>query len=126
MDHLAAAALAYAVDNFLICQYAFAGGTPVDVHFFFVCESLFEKLNEDPLGPLVIIGIGGVYFTAPVKGDSQRPDLLFKSCDIIPGNDFGVYMVFDSVVLGGRRIIKNKNTILVLISMPPLQRLMNY
>ena len=68
MDDLAAAALADAVDDFLVCQHALTAGTPVDVHFLLVGEALLVQLQEDPLSPLIILGVGGVDLTVPVKG----------------------------------------------------------
>ena len=67
-DNLAAAAFADAVDHLFICQDAFAGGAPVDRHFTFIGKPMLEKLEENPLGPLVIARIGGVNFAVPVKG----------------------------------------------------------
>ena len=45
----AAAALAHAVDHFLVCQHALAGGTPVDVHLLFIGQPGLEQLEENPL-----------------------------------------------------------------------------
>ena len=51
-DNRASAALAHAVYNFLVCKTYLTGSTPVDRHFFFICQSGFEKFQENPLGPV--------------------------------------------------------------------------
>ena len=55
VNDLAAAALAHAVDNFLVGQHALAAGAPVDVHFLLVSQTMLIQLQEDPLGPLIIL-----------------------------------------------------------------------
>ena len=100
MDNLTAAALADAVDYLLVGKHALAGGTPVDVHLFFIGKTLLEKLNKDPLRPLVVVGIGGIDLAAPVKGDAERLDLLFEAGDIVLGYNLGVNVVLDGIVLG--------------------------
>ena len=40
---LAAAALAHAVDNFLVGQHALAAGAPVDVHFLLVGQAVLDR-----------------------------------------------------------------------------------
>ena len=69
-DDFTAAALAYAIDDLFVRQNALAGGTPVDRHLLFVGKIMLEKLEEDPLRPLVIVGVGGIDLTAPVEGDT--------------------------------------------------------
>ena len=102
MNYLTAAALADTVDDLFVGKYHLTGGTPVDRHLLFVCQSLFVQLQENPLGPFVVIGIGGVDFAVPVKGDAQRLELLLKACHVIFGDNLGMDMVFDCKVLGGQ------------------------
>ena len=61
---------------------------------------MLKELNKNPLSPLVIIGIRGIDLAAPVKRDTERLDLLFKTRDIVLCNDFRVDMIFNSVVFG--------------------------
>ena len=100
MHNLAAATLADSVYDLFICKHAFAGGAPVYIHFFFIGKSVLEELNENPLSPLIIIRIGSVDFTAPIKGNAERLNLLFKAGNILLCNYFGINVVFDCVVLG--------------------------
>ena len=69
-DDLAAAALAHAVDYLFVSKHALAGGAPVDSHLLFIGEVMLEQLQKDPLGPLVIVGVGGVDLAAPVERDT--------------------------------------------------------
>ena len=102
VDDLAAAALADAVDDLLVREHALAGGAPVDVHLLLIGQPRFEQLEENPLGPLVILRIGGGNLPAPVKADAQGLDLLFKPGDVLLGHLGGVDVVLDGVVLGGQ------------------------
>ena len=102
VDDLAAAALADAVDDFLVCQHALAAGTPVDVHFLLVGEALLVQLQEDPLGPLIILGVGGVDLTVPVEGEAQCLELLPEVVNIPLGDDGRMDVVLHGEVLGGQ------------------------
>ena len=98
-DNLAAAPLAHAADHFFVGQHAFAGGAPVDRHFLFIGQPLLKQLEKDPLGPFVIVGIGGVDFPRPVEGQAQRLQLALEAGHIVFGHDFGMNVVFDGKVL---------------------------
>ena len=102
MHHLAAAALAHAVDNFLVGQHALAAGAPVDVHFLLVSQTVLVQLQEDPLGPLVVLGVGGVDLTIPVKGEAQRLELAAEMIHVALGDDGRVDVVLHGEVLGGQ------------------------
>jgi len=102
VHHLAAAALAHAVDNFLVGQHALAAGTPVDVHFLLVSQTVLVQLQEDPLGPLVVLRVGGVDLTIPVKGEAQRLELAAEMIHVALGDDGGVDVVLHGEVLGGQ------------------------
>ncbi len=68
---LGPAALTVPIDHFLIRQTHFTGGAPINGHLSLVSQSLFEELDENPLGPLVIVGIGCIYDPTPIKGEAQ-------------------------------------------------------
>ena len=102
VHHLAAAALAHAVDNFLVGQHALAAGAPVDVHFLLVSQTVLVQLQEDPLGPLVVLGVGGVDLTVPVEGEAQSLQLLAEVVHIVLGDDGRVDVVLHGEVLGGQ------------------------
>ena len=100
VDHLAPAALADAVHDLFVRQYHLAAGAPVDRHLLFVGEPALKELEEDPLGPPVVIGIGGVDLPVPVEAESQALELGLKPLAVVVGHLFGVDVVFDGVVFG--------------------------
>ncbi len=71
VHHLAAAALANAVDHLLVGKHALAAGAPVDVHLLLIGKAVLIELQEYPLGPLVILRVDGGYLPAPVEGYAQ-------------------------------------------------------
>ena len=60
---------------------------------------MLEQLQEDPLRPLVILRIGGVDATIPVKAVAQHFQLAGKVGDVVVGNDGGMDMILDGEVL---------------------------
>ena len=74
--HLRAAALAFTVYNFLICQSGLAGRAPVDREFLLICKARLEHFHEDPLGPFVEIRICRIDFHIPVVKRRYIVDLL--------------------------------------------------
>ena len=101
-DHLAAAALAHALHHFLVGQDALAAGAPVHRHGGLVGQAVLEHLQEDPLGPLIILGVGGVYTAVPIEAVSQHFKLAGKVLDVFLGDHSGMDMVFDGEVLRGQ------------------------
>ena len=63
---------------------------------------MFPELEEDPLGPLVVAGVGGVDLPLPVKGVAQHLELTAEVLNVVVGHLGGVDVVFDGVVLGGQ------------------------
>ena len=102
VDDLAAAALAHAVDHFFVGQDALAAGAPVDVHFLLVGQAVLVQLQEDPLGPLVVFGVGGVDLAVPVEGEAQSLELLTEMIHVLLGDDGRVDVVLHGEVLGGQ------------------------
>ena len=100
--HLTAAALAHAVDHFFVGQAALAAGAPVDGHFRLVGQPVFQKLEENPLSPLVIGGVGGVHLPGIVKAEAQPLELLPEVVDVLLGDDGGMHVVLDGEVLRGQ------------------------
>ena len=60
------------------------------------------KLQEDPLGPLVIILVDGRDFLVPVIGKPEGIDLLLEMGDVLSGEFLGVDVVLDRELLGGQ------------------------
>jgi hypothetical protein len=100
--NFAAAAFAFAADNFFVSENDLTGGTEVNAHFLFVSKAAFEELKEDPLSPFIIVGIGGVDLSGPVEGKAEGFDLFAETSYVIFGNDLGADVVFNSVVFGGK------------------------
>jgi hypothetical protein len=65
--NFAAAAFAYAVYDFFIRKTDFAACAEIYRKFFFIRKSRFKKLEENPLRPFVVFGIGCVNLSRPVK-----------------------------------------------------------
>jgi hypothetical protein len=63
---LAAAALAGARDDLFVGQDRLIRGAPVHRRFFPVGQPPLEELDEDPLGPAVVVRVRGVDDIAPV------------------------------------------------------------
>ena len=101
-DDLAAAALAHAVDHFLVSQHALAACAPVDGHGGLVGQAVLEHLQEYPLRPLVVLGVGGVHAAVPVKAVSQHLQLLGEILDVVLRDDGRVDVVLDGIVLRGQ------------------------
>ncbi len=99
MDNFRSTAFAHAADHLFIGQYTFAGCTPVNGHLFFIGQALFKQLQEDPLGPFVIVGIGRVDFPVPVKRKAQAFQLAFEPIDILLGHDLRMNMIFNGKIL---------------------------
>ncbi len=99
-DDFAAAPLADAVHDLLVGQHAFARSAPVDGHLFFVGEAALEKLQENPLRPPVVFRIRRVDFTGPIERKPKGLKLLPEPGDVLPGDDGGMNVVFDGVILG--------------------------
>ena len=93
------AAFAGAVDHLFVSQYGLAARTPVDRVFFFVSQSFFKELNEDPLHPPVIILVTSSYFSVPIVGKAEFTQLLFHFVDIVPGPFARMDPVLDRRVL---------------------------
>ena len=63
---------------------------------------MLEHLQEDPLGPLVVVGVGGVDAAVPIKAVAQHLQLAGEVGDVLLGDDGRVDMVLDGVVLRGQ------------------------
>ena len=70
---------------------------------------MLVQLQEDPLGPLVVLGVGGGDLAIPVKGEAQRLELLTEVIHILFGDDGRVDVVLHGKVLGGHPNIIQTN-----------------
>ena len=98
-DNRRTAALADALDHFLIGQNALAACTPVHGHLGLVGQTVFVKLQENPLGPLKITGVRSIDFPVPVKAVAQSLQLAAEILDVVLGDDTGMDMILNGKVL---------------------------
>ena len=97
-DNFTAAALADAVNDLFVSKDALAGGAPVDGHGRLVCKAVLIHLEEYPLRPLIVLGVGGIDAAIPVKAVAEHFQLAGEVCDIVFGDYCRMDMVFDSIV----------------------------
>ena len=71
-------------------------------HVRLIGEPLLEHLQEDPLRPFVVIGIGCVYFPGPVIYGPDFLQLPFEVLDVALRADAGLDAFLDSIVFRGR------------------------
>ena len=98
----AAAALAHALDDLFVGEDALAAGAPVDGHGGLIGHVVLEELEEDPLRPLIVGGVGGIDTAIPVKAVAEHLELIGEGLDVVLRDDGGVDMVLDGVVFGGQ------------------------
>ena len=75
--------------------------TPPLIRLFLVGEAGFEKLEETPLGPAVVFGVGSVYFPAPIYCEAKAFELGTEVVDVGFGGVFGRGAGFNGIVFGG-------------------------
>src|SRR2546427_106777 len=81
--HRRAAALAAAVDDLLVGKHSLVFGAPVHRRALPVRESGSEQLQEEPLRPLVVGGVGGRELVAPVEHPAEAPQLAPEVLDVL-------------------------------------------
>ena len=95
-----AAALALAVDDFLVGEHGAERGTPVDGHRRLVREPAPEQLQEDPLRPAYVARIGGVDLARPVVAEAEHLELALERRDVVRRRPRGMLPGLDRVLLG--------------------------
>ncbi len=63
---------------------------------------MLVQLEENPLGPLVVAGVGGVHHPVPVKAEAQHFELAGEVGDVVLRHLGGVDVVLDGVVFRGQ------------------------
>ena len=68
------------------------------------------ELEENPLGPADVLGVGGGDFAVPIVGKPKRFELAPEGDDVGGGGDGGMLAGFDRVLLGGQaeRIVAHR------------------
>ena len=84
VDVLVAFAVAGAVGvDLFVGEHGLAAFAPPDRHFGFVGEAFLEELEENPLRPFEVFGVGGVDFAVPVVGEAEHLDLAAERVDVL-------------------------------------------
>jgi hypothetical protein len=60
------------------------------------------ELQEDPLGPAHVVGVGRVYLAVPIVGEAEALELAAEIVDIVLGVDARVFAGLAGVFLGGQ------------------------
>ena len=92
--HRGAGAPALAVDHLLVGQHGLVHRIPVHDLGLAVGDALFQHLQEQPLVPLVVAGIAGGDFAAPVDGQAHGLHLLLHVGDVLDRPLRGRHTVF--------------------------------
>ena len=95
MADVALAALAV-----LVGENNFAVRAIVDQSLVSEDKAMIKELEEDPLGPLVIVILGRIYRSGPVKGESNAFKLIGKLRNVGIGDHAGMRVCLDGIVLG--------------------------
>ncbi len=66
------ATFAFSIHHLFVGKADLARRTPINIYFGFISETLFQKLQEDPLRPFIVFRIGGVYLPRPVKRNTKH------------------------------------------------------
>src|SRR5262249_32712257 len=74
--------------------------TPVDRHKGFVGQAMMVHLQEDPLRPAVVIGIGGIDLARPVIHRPDLVELTAERADILVRAHARMDAFFDGVIFG--------------------------
>ena len=99
-DDRRAAALTHTLDNFFVCQHAFAACAPVDGHRGLVCQPVLVHLEEDPLRPLIVLRVCRVDDAVPVEAVAEHLELAGEVFDVLLRDNCRMDMVLDGEVLG--------------------------
>ena len=97
--HNRVTALAVSVDHLLVGEHGLVDRAPVDSRRLLVSESLLVELEEQPLGPLVIVGLAGDNLLAPVNHQAGALKLPPEVFDVSRSQRGGVDTDLDGVIL---------------------------
>ena len=86
LDQIAGFDVAAVLDLF-VGEHGAERRAPVDRHLGDVGEVFLHQAQEDPLGPAVILGIGGRDLALPVVGKAEPLDLAAEVVDVAFGDD---------------------------------------
>ncbi len=93
-----AASFAVATDDFLVRESDVAAWAPVHRRRLPIRKTAFVQLQEDPLGPPVVVRIARVDFARPVVHRADFGELTLERGDVVLGGDTRMNLVRDGVV----------------------------
>ncbi|MPM59035.1 hypothetical protein SDC9_105873 [bioreactor metagenome] len=97
-----AAPLAVALDDLLVGQHGLVIGAPVDHRVLAIGQAPLEEPEEQPLGPAVVLDVGGVQSPAPVDTQAVALEGAGLGLDVLVRPLGGVGVALDGGVLGGQ------------------------
>ena len=100
LGHQRVAAFAATVDHLLVGQDGLAVGAPVDVGRLAVGQAAVVHLQEEPLVPVVVLGVAGVEGAVPVEGAGITAHGGPLGGDVLVGPGGWVHPTLDRRVLG--------------------------
>ena len=102
LDDVGVADIALTALGVLVGEYHLTVGAVVDHSGVAEGQTLLEHLQEDELGPLVVVLLGGVDDAIPVEGEAHAAELGGELVDVAVGQLAGVDARLDGGVLGGQ------------------------
>jgi hypothetical protein len=81
-DHRMPAALALAINHFLVRQHRAQRGAPVHRDLGLIGQPALIELEENPLRPLEVVRVGRGDLAVPVVGETERLELLAEAGDV--------------------------------------------
>ena len=99
---LAAADAGVVAVDLLIGEHGHAGGAPVGGGASAIGEAVVVELQEPPLGPAVVLRVGGRELAVPVEARAHVLKLAAHPLDVVVGPLLGVCVVLDRGVFGGQ------------------------
>ena len=99
LDDIAVADIALAALAVLVGEDHLAVGAVVHQSLVPESQSVVEQLQEDPLGPLVIVFIRGIDHAVPVEGESDLLQLVREMMDVVVRGDTGMLIRLYGIVL---------------------------
>ena len=102
LRHGSTATLTRTVHNLLVREHSLVLGAPVNHGVLTVRQALLVELLEQPLSPLVVLGVRGVQAAAPVSGNSVTLERLSLSLNVLVRPLLRVSVVLNSCVLSGQ------------------------
>ncbi len=97
-----AAAFAAPVDDLLVGQHGLVVGAPVDRRILAVGQPALTEAQEQPLGPVVVLRVGGVQPPVPVQAQAVALERVRLGLDVGVGPLGGALAVLDRGILRGQ------------------------